>query len=156
MALIRREEAHSPVRGQTQTTTIHTVLGPEAIFEGKLVFKGSVKIEGCFKGDIISEDTLVIGEKAEVKSQLQVGTLIVDGTFYGNVRASILVELRKTGKFHGTISSPSLIIEQGAKFEGSCQMGQISSNEEKLIDKQSQEAKKEASRSLSMLDAEAG
>ncbi len=129
MALIRREENKSTVLNNLIQGQTHTVLGPDAEFEGKLVFKGSVRIEGRFRGEIISEDTLVIGESADIEGKLHVGTLIVNGTCRANVRASVLVELNKTGQFYGSIVSPSLIVEKGAKLDGNCQMGSQENDE---------------------------
>ena len=129
MALIRREENNIPVLNSSLQGQTHTVLGVDAEFEGKLVFKGSVRIEGRFRGEIISEDTLVIGESADIEGKLNVGTLIVNGTCRASVRASVLVELHKAGKFYGSIVCPSLIVEKGAKLDGHCQMGSQDNND---------------------------
>ena len=124
MAFLRRDE---PANNSSHISTghTHTILGPEAEFEGKLAFKGAVRIDGSFKGQIITEDTLVIGEQAKVESQASVGVLVVHGVFYGNVRASQMVELHKDARFYGEISSPSLVIENGAVFEGTCKMDHL-------------------------------
>lgn len=130
MALIRREENNNPTLNGPLQGQAHTVLGVGAEFEGKLVFKGSVRIEGRFRGEIISEDTLVIGDSADVEGKLQVGTLIVNGTCRASARASVLVELHKAGKFYGSIVSPSLIVEKGARLDGNCQMGSQENEDE--------------------------
>ncbi|MEZ4270640.1 MAG: polymer-forming cytoskeletal protein [Myxococcota bacterium] len=44
---------------------IHTILGPESAFEGKLVFTtGTIRIDGNFKGEVRTQNTLIIGETA--------------------------------------------------------------------------------------------
>ncbi|MFI5297896.1 MAG: polymer-forming cytoskeletal protein, partial [Polyangiales bacterium] len=64
---------------------ITALLGRGTRFEGKLYFEGSVRIDGEFHGTIKSEQTLVIGEGAEVFASVEVGTLIVrGGALYGN------------------------------------------------------------------------
>jgi cytoskeletal protein CcmA (bactofilin family) len=122
MALIKRDESYTNNNTTLTPSHTHTILGPEAEFEGKLIFRGAVRIEGRFKGEIVTDDTLVIGEAAMVECHLSVGTLIVNGGFRGNVKAVNAVELHKTARFYGDILSPNLIIEQGATFEGSCKM----------------------------------
>lgn len=122
MALIKKDESYVSANTTLTPAHTHTILGSEAEFEGKLVFRGAVRIEGKFRGEIITDETLVVGEAAQVECTLSVGTLIVNGIFRGNVRASNAVELHKTARFYGDISSPNLIIEQGATFEGSCKM----------------------------------
>lgn len=123
MALIRRDDPNLLAQNNASVPETHTVLGLGAEFEGKLLFKGSVKIDGTFIGEIISEDNMIIGEKANVKGNIHVGTLVVEGICRGHVRAATQVELRKTSQFYGTILSPSLGVEPGAKFEGECKMG---------------------------------
>ena len=45
---------------------ITTLLGRGATFEGKLTFEGTVRIDGRFKGEVFSEDVLVIGDGAQM------------------------------------------------------------------------------------------
>ena len=66
---------------------ITTLLGRGATFEGKLTFEGTVRIDGRFKGEVFTDDTLVIGEGAVVEAQLDVGEVIVQGTVIGNITA---------------------------------------------------------------------
>ena len=54
---------------QTAAGEITTLLGRGATFEGKLTFEGTVRIDGRFKGEVFSEDTLVIGEGAIVEAR---------------------------------------------------------------------------------------
>ena len=104
-------------------TEITALLGRGTRFEGKLYFEGRVRIDGNFKGEIKSDDTLIIGDGAEVHAEIDVATVIVrGGTVHGNVRASQAIEIHAPGKLVGNIASPSLFIERGVEFQGSCQM----------------------------------
>lgn len=104
-------------------TEITALLGRGTRFEGKLFFEGRVRIDGHFKGEIKSDDTLIIGDGAEVHAEIDVATVIVrGGAVHGNVRASQAIEIHAPGKLIGNISSPSLYIERGVEFQGSCQM----------------------------------
>jgi len=104
-------------------TEITALLGRGTRFEGKLFFEGRVRIDGAFKGEIKSDDTLIIGDGAEVHAEIDVATVIVrGGTVHGNVRASQAIEIHSPGKLVGNISSPSLYIERGVEFHGSCRM----------------------------------
>ena len=66
---------------------ITTLLGRGASFEGKLTFDGTVRIDGRFKGEVFSDDTLVIGEGAVVEAEIDIGEVIIQGTVVGNVKA---------------------------------------------------------------------
>lgn len=101
---------------------ITALLQRGSTFEGKLVFEGTVHINGRFKGEIRSKDTLVIGEGAEVEGEIDVGTLIVNGGFRGTVRAHQLVEMHAPARVHGTVLSPALVIDRGVVFEGVSKM----------------------------------
>src|SRR6185312_305327 len=114
-------------------TEITALLGRGTQFEGKLHFEGRVRIDGVFKGEIRSEDTLVIGEGAEVHAEIDVATVIVrGGVVHGNVRASQAIEIHSPGKLVGNISSPSVFIERGVEFQGSCRMGPNEEGVEKV------------------------
>jgi cytoskeletal protein CcmA (bactofilin family) len=107
-------------------TEITALLGRGTRFEGKLYFEGRVRIDGVFKGEIKSDDTLIIGDGAEVHAEIDVATVIVrGGSVNGNVRASQAIEIHAPGKVIGNIHSPSLFIERGVEFQGSCRMDAV-------------------------------
>ena len=100
----------------------HTILGVESAFDGKLVFQGTVRIEGKLTGEISTDDVLLVTETAEVVATVNVGTLVLNGTLRGNVRAKRVVELQAPARLYGDIETPSLIIHAGVMFEGNCKM----------------------------------
>ena len=118
MAVLKKEANLQPVNG----TNVHTILGPESTFEGKLSFEGTVRIDGVYKGEIVTTDTLIIGQSARVEGKIKVGSVIVNGEVHGNVIASQLVELKSPARWYGNIETPQLMIERGVVFQGSCQM----------------------------------
>ena len=103
---------------------VNALLGRGSEFEGKLVFEGTVRIDGKFKGEIVSNDKLVIGETAEVEAEIQVDTLIVSGNVTGNLNAKGRIELQPPAKVFGNIISPSVVISEGVMFDGTCRMSQ--------------------------------
>jgi cytoskeletal protein CcmA (bactofilin family) len=110
-------EMHTLDRGE-----VNAFLGGETSFEGKLNYSGAVRIDGRFKGEIYSEDTLVIGETAKVEGEIHVGNAIIQGEVVGNINAKEKVELHQPGKVVGNITTPALMIDDGAIFEGNCKM----------------------------------
>lgn len=97
---------------------ITTLLGRGATFEGKLTFEGTVRIDGRFKGEVFTDDTLVIGEGAVVEAQIDVGEVIVQGTVIGNITAKRSIEIHAPGRVKGDLHTPSLQIDKGVIFEG--------------------------------------
>jgi cytoskeletal protein CcmA (bactofilin family) len=100
----------------------HTLLGPDASFEGKLDFEGDVRIDGRFRGEIVSSDRLIIGEGAKVQGTVRVGTLILNGTLEGQVHVSEEAELQAPGRLIGELYAPSLVIARGVVLDGSVHM----------------------------------
>ena len=127
MALMRKEDVASQAAAISVGQT-HTILGPEAAFDGKLTFQGAVRIDGKFSGEIVTEDVLVIGESGEVTANINVGSLILNGLVRGNVRAKKAVELHAPARLFGDIETPQLVIHSGVIFEGHCKMENIGKN----------------------------
>ncbi len=107
-------------------TEITALLGRGTHFEGKLHFEGRVRIDGHFKGEIQSDDTLIIGDGAEVHAEIDVATVIVrGGAVHGNVRAKTAIEIHAPAKVVGNLHSPSLFIDRGVEFQGTCRMDEV-------------------------------
>jgi cytoskeletal protein CcmA (bactofilin family) len=102
------------------------LLGRGTRFEGKLYFTGRVRIDGEFRGEIRSEDVLVIGDGAEITAEIEADTVIVrGGTVTGNIRARTAIELYVPSRIVGNLWSPSIFIDRGVKVEGSCTMAPL-------------------------------
>jgi len=93
-------------------------------FHGELAFEETFRIDGRFEGKIRSGSELIIGDGAEVSAEIEVGRVSVNGTLRGAVRASERIELLARARVQADLSAPALRIEEGAFFEGSCQMGE--------------------------------
>jgi cytoskeletal protein CcmA (bactofilin family) len=83
-----------------------SLLGADSEFTGKLTFMGTVRIEGRFEGEILSDDTLVVAAGGEVHGKLD----------------RRCVELHPPGRLTGEVRTPSFQIERGALFQGQCVM----------------------------------
>jgi len=105
-----------------EKSDIKAFLGPGSQFEGKLVFNEIVRLDGAFRGEVTSHDTLIVGESAEIQADIQVGTLIMSGNFKGNVKAKTRVELRSPAKVDGTIETPAISVEDGVLLNGTITM----------------------------------
>jgi cytoskeletal protein CcmA (bactofilin family) len=91
-------------------------------FEGKLNFKDTVRIDGTFRGEITSENTLLVGETGEIEATIHSQSVIVCGFVTGNIIAGRQVVLHKGARMDGDITTPSLVIEEGAVFNGQVSM----------------------------------
>lgn len=98
-------------------------LGKGTEFDGKLIIRGSIRVDGAFKGEISGEGTLIVGEGARVEADVAVDNLLIFGDVKGNFQIKERVEICSTGKLFGNLKTPAFIVQEGAIFEGDCQMG---------------------------------
>lgn len=101
-----------------------TTIGPDVAITGKLSFADKAVINGKFSGQIKSAGSLFIGRDGQVKSDLSVGSCVVEGALVGNISASGNVELRSKSSLKGDIKAVKLKIEDGVVFRGHCCVGE--------------------------------
>jgi len=104
-----------------QEAKITGFFNQDSEFKGDLFFKGSFRIDGQFKGTINSDSILVVGETGKVEADINVGYLINNGEIKGNIQAKEKVEINSKGRVIGSITTPKLVIEEGAYLEANCQ-----------------------------------
>ena len=90
--------------------------------EGTLELSGTFRLEGEVKGNIISKQTLILGESAKVEGQIEGNHVAISGRFDGVIFAKGRVEIQAGGVVTGEIHSPCLVIEPGGIFDGRCHM----------------------------------
>ena len=108
--------------GSTPNHAATSVIDHGCEVEGHVSFAGTLVLNGKFRGELISSDTLLVGETGEVQAEVQVGVAIVSGQIRGNITARERVELRATARVFGDIATPVLILEEGVVFDGRCKM----------------------------------
>jgi len=89
---------------------------------GNLFFEGPVRIDGQVDGEISANDSVVIGKGAIVTAPLKGASVVIAGKVSGNVQASRRIEIRPTAKVFGNLTTPVLVVHDGALFEGNCTM----------------------------------
>jgi cytoskeletal protein CcmA (bactofilin family) len=128
----QQAERPAPARAQTESDALARdikegivggFVGKNADLTGEANFKGMLRIDGRFSGAINSEDgTLIVSAGGVVEANVTVATARVNGTVNGNITASKRVEFGRNAQVRGDIRTPSLVIEDGAIFEGNCRM----------------------------------
>ena len=107
--------------------TSHVNDGTEV--EGKITFTGTVLLNGRVRGEIVSNDTLVVGEKAVINASMRGGIIEVSGEVVGNITATERIELHPSCRVYGDIEAPVVIIDEGALLEGQCRMTKLRPSE---------------------------
>jgi cytoskeletal protein CcmA (bactofilin family) len=100
--------------------------------EGRYTFSGTVMLNGRFKGEISTTDTLIIGDKGVMNGDVRAGQVLISGEVVGNVSAAERVELKRTARVFGDVEAPVVVVEEGVIFEGHCRMTKANPNTEVL------------------------
>ena len=90
--------------------------------EGTITVKGTFRVDGTVKGNIISEQTLILGENAKVEGQIEGNKVVIGGRYDGVIFAKGRVEIQAKGVVTGEVHSPCLVIDPGGIFDGRCHM----------------------------------
>lgn len=108
--------------GGKGTGELTAFLDEASEIEGKFSFSGTVMVNGKLKGEIFSNDTLIIGEKGVVNASIRAGIVLVSGEVVGNILGGQRVELRTGARVTGDIEAPIVVVDEGVTFDGNCRM----------------------------------
>jgi cytoskeletal protein CcmA (bactofilin family) len=136
------EVAASSTRAMTESETLARdikegtlsgFVGSGTVVTGEANFKAMMRVDGHLSGRVSSSSgTLIVGANGKVDANIEVAVAVIHGTINGDIIATQRLELGRAAKVNGNIQTPSLIIEQGAVFEGSCKMLQMSAAADKV------------------------
>ena len=101
----------------------YTFLAKGGTLEGTANLKGVVRIDGNFQGIIYTSDTLIVGENAVIRGTVKAREIICSGKLQAELIVETKIHLLKPAVLLGKISTPALIMEEGAFFQGTCDMG---------------------------------
>lgn len=106
---------------------LNTLIGKGSIFDGNLNIQHSLRIDGKLIGNIKSSDSIIIGKEGEVEGEVEVKNAVIGGKIKGKVIASGKITLESTSTFNGQLIAGKLVIDEGAVFDGTSQMGESNS-----------------------------
>ena len=123
----------SPEERRSEETTI---ISAGVKIEGKVKSNGNIRVEGQIEGDIESRGSVVIGGNGEVNGQISAELISIAGSVTGTVKAKNKLTLEEKGNLKGDIFTKSLIVKEGAQFDGKCKMGDSFSSHTAEVSKQ--------------------
>jgi len=124
--------------------TLSGFVGGGTVVTGEANFKAMMRVDGHLSGRVSSSSgTLIVGANGKVDANIEVAVAVIHGTINGDIIATQRLELGRAAKVNGNIQTPSLIIEQGAMFEGTCKMMQMATAADKAKKETPKETKVE-------------
>jgi cytoskeletal protein CcmA (bactofilin family) len=98
-------------------------VGHGTVLTGETNFEAMLRVDGHLMGTVASDSgTLLVGTNGQVDANISVAAALVNGNVNGDIVATEKIQLGRTARVVGNITTPRLILEDGAVLEGSCSM----------------------------------
>lgn len=115
-----RETRETPIPA-SQPVGFETVLGAACTLDGSLTSTGNVRLDGTFSGKLDIHGNVLVGETAKITADISAKNISIAGAVRGNVTGK-KVQLLRTGRVWGDITSTALSTEEGAFIDGKISM----------------------------------
>jgi cytoskeletal protein CcmA (bactofilin family) len=107
----------------TETTFRENIVSSDVEITGSLTFKGQLSFGGQLKKGSIAGETLVVGRTAKINGNITTDSIRMDGMVEGDVMAMKKCDLGRSAVLIGDVTSPSLVMAEGATLVGQMQIG---------------------------------
>ena len=105
---------------RNESTESNSIIGEGSYFKGEFTLNGTLRVDGCYEGEILEVDNVFVGQTGKVKSNIKTVSVVIEGIIIGNIEAKNRVMLMPTSRVLGEIRTPELIIQNGVILEGLC------------------------------------
>ena len=109
-------------RAVDQVTELNGAIGTDSTFEGKLTGKANYKVAGRFIGECDLEGALLLDKNGAWSGSITADVVVIAGEVEGDIVARKQLEISRTGRVRGRITSPVIALEDGAEHEGEMHM----------------------------------
>jgi cytoskeletal protein CcmA (bactofilin family) len=107
------------IKGEQEITQISNTV----TIKGDIIGKSDVRVAGVVNGSINIDGELIIEKSGHIEGEIKTQSAVIAGSIKGNIDCSEKMILESTSQFIGNIKTKQLIIQEGAMFQGNCQMG---------------------------------
>ncbi|MEE8612886.1 MAG: polymer-forming cytoskeletal protein [Nitrospirales bacterium] len=102
---------------------VSAFVGEGVEFKGVISYQGTIRIDGQLEGEIHTDGVLLVGRGAVISAKVEAGTIVCQGRIVGDIVAREKIQLLAPGVLDGSLKTPSLSMEEGVIFNGTCEMG---------------------------------
>jgi cytoskeletal protein CcmA (bactofilin family) len=106
-----------------KVTRIDSLIGQQTKIKGEIVFSGGLHIDGSIEGKITAVDNsgavLTLSEQGNIKGDVRVPNVILNGQVIGNVYADEHIELALNARVIGNVYYNLIEMAMGAEVNGS-------------------------------------
>jgi cytoskeletal protein CcmA (bactofilin family) len=133
-----------PASPAPRTVSPSTSVDASSELEGKLRCKQTLRIDGCIKGEIECEKAVLVGECAKVYASIAADEVQIAGLVEGDIAARRKIVLERTAIVIGDLTTPGIVIEEGAKLKGRIVIGSDAEPSPKAVEAESAKAARQA------------
>lgn len=91
--------------------------------EGSISAESDIRVSGRVSGQLQIKGCCIVATEGSIEGEIQSEHAKIAGRVEGNLNVKERVFLSSSAVVEGTIKSSRLIVEEGATFNGECQMG---------------------------------
>jgi len=91
--------------------------------QGKIRCKETIRIDGEIKGEVRCEKSVIVGQAAILEASIEGDEVTIAGSVKGDIIARRKITLERTAQVTGDLSTPGIVIEEGAQLEGRIEIG---------------------------------
>ncbi len=99
-----------------------SVIDRHSDFDGTYSTDRDLRIEGTVKGNLSCQGTLHVAQGATVNAQIEAEQIVVAGSLEGTITCRTRLQIMPSGDVKGKITTPSLVINEGARYQGQMEM----------------------------------
>lgn len=130
-----------------EVVTSSNLVAAGTVIVGNIGTHGNIRVEGTVEGSLESHQKIIIGESAKITGDVKAAEIEIAGRVNGEIRCTESLFLKKTALIMGDIYTKKLIIENGAEFNGQCNMGKTREEHLKVDRNQDENREKQISSS---------
>lgn len=106
--------------GKTSQVGTDTIVGKGTCIKGDLDTPHAVFVEGEFRGNIRSADTVVLNDNSKVHADIEAQNLVVHGEVVGTVLVHERLDIGTSGRIKGDVKAGSARVAEGGVLDGTC------------------------------------
>jgi cytoskeletal protein CcmA (bactofilin family) len=102
-----------------------TVIAKGTTIEGKFKCIENVRLDGTIIGEVKVDKRFVMGEGSSVQGNISARDASIKGRIKGDVHVKEALHLMDTAIIEGNITAKTMIVEEGARYNGACKIGEM-------------------------------
>lgn len=103
---------------------VTTVIAKGTVIEGKFHCSENVRLDGAIHGEVKVDKRFVMGDTSYVQGNIDARDAAIKGKIKGDVLVKEALHLMDSAIIEGNITAKTIVVEEGARYNGSCKIGQ--------------------------------